>query len=216
MNLSKRLSAVAAMIPQGTSIADIGTDHAYLPIELIQNHTVRHAIAMDINEGPLRIAEKHIHEYGLSDEIECRLSDGMAGLKQGEADCAVIAGMGGDLISRIISDDPDKVMELVLSPHTHPETVRRTLRDINYLIIDESMILDSGKYYTVIRAVKSVSTEIEETKEVYDYFGRILIQRKNTCLLEYLKKEKLKFRDIAQKHDYIALVEEAIQEIEKK
>lgn len=109
MQLSERLRAVAALVMSGGTVADIGTDHAYIPIYLIQTDAVSRAIAMDVNPGPLSRAREHIAQYGLESEIETRLSDGLAALRPGEADSVVIAGMGGALMRRILEEGRDRL-----------------------------------------------------------------------------------------------------------
>lgn len=213
MILSKRLKAIAGMITPGTVIADIGTDHAFLPIEMVRSGQIPCAIAMDINPGPLDIARRHIDEAHLSAKIECRLSDGMSSLLRNEVKCAVIAGMGGDLISRIITNDPDKAGELILAPHTHPETVRATLRRFSYEISDEDMIIDSENYYTIIKAVKS-DDQLQEPEDYEDFFGPVLIKKRSNCLHTFLLKEKYKFSDIPQKSSYIDLINRTLEEMD--
>ena len=212
MKLSKRLEAVADMVTPGSVICDVGTDHAYLPIELVKSGIIRSAIAMDINKGPLERAVSHIKDSNLEDSIECRLSDGLEALDTAEADCAVIAGMGGDLISAIIKRYPDKVNELVLSPHTHYETVRRVLKLCGFSIVKENMVIEDDKYYLIIKAIKSDSVS-QDSNEVYDYFGEYLINNKNKVLLQYLLHEEDKYINIPQKSDYLLIVRDAIREI---
>ena len=109
MQLSERLRAVGALVTSGGTLADIGTDHAYIPIYLIQTGAVSRAIAMDVNPGPLSRAREHIAQYGLQCAIETRLSDGLAALRPGEADSIVIAGMGGALMTRILDEGRDRL-----------------------------------------------------------------------------------------------------------
>ncbi len=109
MQLSERLRAVAALVTSGGTLADIGTDHAYIPIYLIQTGAVSRAIAMDVNPGPLSRAREHITQYVLESEIETRLSDGLTALRPGEADSIVIAGMGGALMTRILDEGRDRL-----------------------------------------------------------------------------------------------------------
>ena len=104
MKLSKRLETVASFVPKGSNIADIGTDHGYVPIYLVREGQAEHAVAMDVRKGPLERARAHVAEAGLGSRIDVRLSDGLAGLKPGEADCVVIAGMGGELIIHILEE----------------------------------------------------------------------------------------------------------------
>ena len=102
MQLSKRLSAVASLITEGSRLADIGTDHGYVPIALVENGSIPSAVAMDVNKGPLERAQEHIREKHLEDRIKTRLSDGVKALEEGEADAVLIAGMGGMLVIRIL------------------------------------------------------------------------------------------------------------------
>ena len=121
MELSKRLEAVAAFVTAGYTLADIGTDHAYIPIELVRTGHIPQAIAMDVNRGPLERAEENIREHGLSGRISTRLSDGFSAMEPGEADSAVIAGMGGGLTIRILKDGEcvvNTLKECILQPQS--------------------------------------------------------------------------------------------------
>ena len=104
MQLSKRLSAVAGLVTRGNRLVDVGCDHGYLPVYLYLNHMIPSAIAMDVRPGPLSRAEEHIAQYGLGEYIETRLSDGLAALGTDEGDTLVIAGMGGPLMERILTE----------------------------------------------------------------------------------------------------------------
>jgi tRNA (adenine22-N1)-methyltransferase len=156
MKLSKRMEAAAAMVSAGNILADVGTDHGYIPIELVQRGIVPSAIAMDLREGPLSRAREHIKEQGLSDRITLRLSDGVSALSKGEADTVLIAGMGGELIIRILTDGADichGVRELILQPQSVIGEVRRFLRENGYRITDEDMVLEDGKFYPMMRVI---------------------------------------------------------------
>ena len=107
IKLSKRLQTVAHQVECGGVAADIGCDHGFTSIYLIEQGLAKHVIAMDINEGPLERAKEHIREYGMEEDIETRLSDGTAKLTPGEADTLLISGMGGALICKILSDSPE-------------------------------------------------------------------------------------------------------------
>ncbi|MCD7885896.1 MAG: class I SAM-dependent methyltransferase [Lachnospiraceae bacterium] len=104
MKLSKRLSAVAAMVTPGMVLADIGTDHAYIPIDLVERGVIPRAIAADVNPGPLKRAAEHIRTHGLADRISTRLCDGLSAFEAGEVQSVVIAGMGGALTAQILQD----------------------------------------------------------------------------------------------------------------
>lgn len=191
MELSKRLRAVAELVTPGYRIADIGTDHAYVPIWLVKEGRIPGAVAMDVNEGPLLRAREHIKEYGLEDKIRTRRSDGLRELEVHEADSMIAAGMGGALIIRILSQDPQKTAlfkECILQPQSEIEKVRRFLIENQYVIEKESMVYEDGKYYPMIRAVPGKQERIPYREEEYEY-GRILLREKNAVLKEYLERE---------------------------
>ncbi|MCQ2501012.1 MAG: class I SAM-dependent methyltransferase [Lachnospiraceae bacterium] len=154
--LSKRMQSVADRISDGLVLADVGCDHGYLSIWLCQTGKIPAAIAMDVNKGPLERAAQNVALYGLKDRIQLRLSDGLMKLKAGEVESIAIAGMGGMLTIRILSARPDilsEVKELVLEPQSDVEGVRRFLGECGFVIVDEDMVLEDGKFYPVIRAV---------------------------------------------------------------
>ncbi len=199
MKLSDRLRQVADMVTPCGVVADVGTDHGYVPIYLIKHNLCKKAIAMDINEGPLERAKGNICREHLVDCIETRLSDGLSELRAGEADTVVIAGMGGELMVRILKDGIyvlNQVSELILSPHSELEMVRRYLIENNYSIADENMLIDEEKYYTIMK----VSHGTEEPYSDMEFrYGRRLIHKKDHVLCEYLKQEKNKYNQIAQR-----------------
>ena len=196
MQLSKRLMQVASFVSEGNRLADIGTDHGYIPIYLVQKGVVPYAYAMDINKGPLVRAKEHIDKEGLGDRIETRLSNGLDKLLVNEADSVLIAGMGGGLIIDILARGKevlDSVGELILSPHSEWEDVRRYLGNNGYNIIREDMLVDMGKYYIIIKAVIGDLAGYDEV----DYkYGKLLIEGKCEILKDYLLKEKDKYLSI--------------------
>lgn len=156
MELSKRLSAAASLVTPGNRVVDIGTDHAYIPIYLIEKKKCLSAVAMDVNAGPLRRAAVHIQEAGFQKEIETRLSDGFEQLKPGEADSAVIAGMGGGLMVKILSAYPEvtsSLKEYILQPQSEIAKVRVFLLKQGFIFVDEEMVLEDGKYYPMIKVL---------------------------------------------------------------
>lgn len=189
MQISKRLRTVAAMVTEGYRVADIGTDHAYVPIFLVTEGKIEQALAMDIGKGPLERAQEHIREYGLEKKIETRLSDGLSEFAQGEADSIVIAGMGGALMAKILSDGAKKcvgVKELILSPQSEIFLVREWLFENGWQIEQETMLAEDGKYYTVMRAIPG---RYEKMKHVEAVYGRYLLEHKHPVLQEFLQKE---------------------------
>ena len=154
--LSKRLQAVADLVTPGMRLADVGTDHAYIPIYLTQNGLVPSAIAMDINKGPLERADTHILEHGLDGKIVTRLSDGLVNLKMEEADTMIAAGMGGGLVIHILNEDPAKtrsLKELILQPQSELAKVRRYLEEHRFRIVAEDMVEEDGKYYPIMKVI---------------------------------------------------------------
>lgn len=190
MQISNRLKTVASMVSQGYRVADIGTDHAYVPIYLVQEGKCPGALAMDIGKGPLERAEEHIRAYGLTEQIKVRLSDGLTEYMQGEADSIVIAGMGGSLMARILTVGAEKlagVKELILSPQSEIFLVREWLWASGWQIEYETMLSEDEKYYTVMRAVPG---KMRELKPVEACYGRYLLESQNEVLWDFLKKEK--------------------------
>ena len=190
MQLSKRLSSVASMVTAGYCLADVGTDHGYVPIYLYERKLIPHAIAMDINKGPLERARLHIAESGMSQGIETRLSDGLQNLKPGEADSVVIAGMGGPLIVKILSAYPEvtaSLKELILQPQSEIAQVRRWLYDNQYEITEEHLVFEEGKYYPMFRAVKCNAANVPDALELK--FGSLAVLKEKEILKEFLERE---------------------------
>ncbi|MCM1106678.1 MAG: class I SAM-dependent methyltransferase [Blautia sp.] len=196
MRLSKRLEAVAALVTSRGVLADIGTDHGYVPIALAESGRIKRAIAMDVRQGPLSRARKNIAAAGLADCIETRLSDGLTALSPGEASAIVIAGMGGELMRRILSAGEavcGQADELILQPQSDIARVREYLRLRGYRIDAEAMVWD-GKYYPMLRAVHTpeadgVRGEEEEMALLGDLYGPLLLRDKNPLLFSFLEKE---------------------------
>lgn len=190
MRLSKRLALVASFVPKGSRLADIGTDHGYIPIALAEAGTVVKAIAMDVRTGPLERARDHIAKHHLEDRIETRLSDGTERLETGEVDTVVAAGMGGELVIHILEGGRhlwDNVSKWVLSPQSELDKVRRFLVEQGFAITREDMVEEDGKYYTVMEAARGNMDEMTQAEYLY---GRYLIQHKNPVLREFLQKER--------------------------
>lgn len=152
--LDNRLKACAGMVPPGAKLADIGTDHAYLPVWLVRSQKIEQALACDLRPGPLERAKQNVRRYQVEDKIECRLSDGLDAVAPEEADVIAIAGMGGELIARILQRAPwvkeDKL--LILQPMTAAEQLRRFLCGAGYALLQEQAVCADGKPYTVMCA----------------------------------------------------------------
>ena len=190
MELSKRLQAVADLVSEGLVVADVGTDHGYIPIYLIETKKSPKAFAMDVNKGPLLRAKEHIAEHGLETCIETRLSDGVRALQKGECDCVVVAGMGGALTIKIMEEGKDifrSLKEFVLQPQSELQKVRAYLYQNEYSIVEENMVLDDGKFYPMFRVINGQSEEYHAIELCY---GKLLLEQKNTVLKNFLEKEK--------------------------
>ena len=152
--ISKRLSAAAQFVRSGAIVADIGTDHGYLPIFLAEQGKISKAIAADINIGPLNSAKENIKKNNLEDIIDTYLTDGLNGIEKYAPTDVVICGMGGELIARIIEDAPfvkDSKIRLVLQPMTMIKELREYLKN-GFLTVAEKIVFEDGKLYQIICA----------------------------------------------------------------
>ncbi|MCX7714855.1 MAG: class I SAM-dependent methyltransferase [Clostridia bacterium] len=152
--LTPRLKTISDKVKSKT-IADIGTDHAYIPIELARSGKIDKAIACDINKGPLEIAKANIKKYGLEDKIELRLGGGLTPIHKNETDCIIIAGMGGQLIWEIIHKDIDtakQAKELILQPMNAQAELRKNLIKHGFEIVEEDLVAEGFKVYNIFVA----------------------------------------------------------------
>ena len=206
--LSKRLRVIADMIHDNTAVmADVGCDHGYLSIALLQEKRVRSAIAMDLRPGPLAHAKENIARFGLQGQIETRLSDGMKKLLPGEVNLVVIAGMGGPLMVRLLSQSPEIVAglsEIILEPQSEPETLRSYLAGHSFgeekkyfRIAEEAFVQEEGKYYPVIRYV--ACEKAQSLTEAENFFGPELLRSRPALLLTYLQRRKQQDEVLAEK-----------------
>ncbi len=164
MKLGERLAALATFVPQGTRLADIGTDHAYLPIELVQQHRIISAIAGDVHSGPYQLAKDNIKALGLEDKISVRLGNGLAVISSDEVDVVVIAGMGGSTIIEILKNNPEitsSLKRLILQPMVATATVRQWLIANQWCIMEEALVQDEGKLYEIVVAEPGHSEALE-------------------------------------------------------
>ncbi len=200
VKLSNRLLAVASFVTDGNVLADVGTDHGYIPIYLLQEKRIHKAIAMDINPGPLQRAKEHIALYGLKDYIETRLSDGVAALTPGEVDTVLIAGMGGGLVMHILEEGKEvctQAKELILQPQSELERVRAYLWSNGYVILEENMVLEDEKFYPMMRVAYQNVLGMENTKNpLFCRYGKQLLEQKHAVLKEYLEREEKLYTDI--------------------
>lgn len=162
INISERLKCVASLVNKGARVADIGTDHAYLPIYLVQNGISNKVYACDVRKEPLRRAKLHIDEYGLSDKITTKLCDGLKGINKCDVDTVTICGMGGKLMKNILKAGIDKLgdnTQLVLSAQSELKDFRKYLLETGIDIKSEHMLLEDGKYYFIFDCVYNTQDE---------------------------------------------------------
>ena len=222
VKLSNRLLAVASLVTDGNVLADVGTDHGYIPIYLLQTKQIKKAIAMDINTGPLDRAKEHIAMFGLNDYIETRLSDGVAALTPGEVDTVLIAGMGGGLVMHILEEGKEvchQTKELILQPQSELERVRAYLWSNGYVILEENMVLEDEKFYPMMRVQYCNQIDEESAQNgLFCRYGKHLLEQKHGVLLEYLKREEKIYGEILEslkKQPVSEKIKERIAEVEK-
>ena len=172
--LGPRLALCAGFVREGSALCDVGTDHAYLPIWLLKTGRVPRALACDINPGPLEAARRDGEKYGAGEGLSLRLSDGLREVSPEEAQDVVIAGMGGELILRIVSETPwlrDPEKRLILQPMSSAPELRLGLSDLGFGILEERAVVDGGKVYSAFSAQYWGSPE--EQGPLYPYMGKL-------------------------------------------
>lgn len=218
--LSGRLHTVASMVTEGNRVCDVGCDHGFVPVFLVQQGISPSVLAMDLREGPLRAAREHVLAYGLEGQIETRLSDGLHNYKVGEADTLVCAGMGGGLMIRILEAEREKTdsfQELVLQPQSEIERFRWFLRESGCGILDEEILKEDGKFYQVIRAsgqgiagvwdgrrrrdmpsfpAACADISDEELCKLEDRYGPVLLRKRTPVFLSFLEREAAVYEEI--------------------
>lgn len=216
--LSRRLQMLADLVTKGYRAADVGCDHGFLSIYLIQQGISSRVFAMDVRKGPLTAAQEHIAACGLETYIESRLSDGLAALCPGEAETLICAGMGGPLMEKILRDGMEKargMKELILQPQSEIGAFRRFLRREGFRILAEDAVCEDGKYYFAMKAVYA-DTESregpretqgsreavqdrdavrpgeggEDARELADEYGELLLKERHPVLKQYLNFRK--------------------------
>lgn len=205
--LSERLKSLTDMVSRGKCVVDVGCDHGFLSIYLIQHGISPRVLAMDVRKGPLSRAQEHISEYELDDYIETRLSDGLLEYRTGEAQSLVCAGMGGKLMMKILKESEEKAHtldELILQPQSDLPAFRRFLKAEGYLTLDENILCEEGKFYFLFKvrfepeAVRKTSDGCHEMTAgrtaddcrenvLYEKYGKLLLQKKHPVLKEYLE-----------------------------
>lgn len=221
MSVDNRLKKIAGMVSVGSTVADIGTDHAYLPVFLVKEGIVSKAFACDVVDGPLENARINIEKSGVSG-ITVRKGDGLNAVKPFEADTFIIAGMGGDLIARILTDSPwikNEKYELILQPMTAVEDLREYLCRNGFEITLEQAVKSQGRIYTVMKV--RFCGKVTDCSPLFYFFGK-LIDTIGEDELIYINRKRRIIKELAedingiesQQVKYNRLVE-AIAEIDK-
>ena len=174
LNLSERMLMAAKMVRTGNTVADIGTDHAYLPAYLVLNGIIPKALACDVRKGPLENAKKTVEHYGIEDKITLRLSDGFDEIEPFEADDFIMCGMGGTLMEQLVQRThwlKDKAKRIIVQPQSHAEDIRRFFVENGFEILFEDACTDSGKINCAM--VAEYTGKITKKSISYIYTGEL-------------------------------------------
>ncbi|HII4513053.1 tRNA (adenine(22)-N(1))-methyltransferase [Clostridium perfringens] len=194
MELSKRLKRIVEHVDKCESVADIGTDHGYIPIYLVKEGICKKAIASDINKGPIEKAKVNVAFEGVSDKVKCLLGPGLNPLKVGEVNGVILAGMGGNLTRDILLADMDKVKKydfIILQPAQNPEVLREFLYKNDYEIIDEDLIKDEGRFYELFKVKYNENSEKLVFEDELEYEVSPLLREKGHPLFKEFIEEKI-------------------------
>lgn len=207
MKLSKRLSLCARYTKGFTNLADIGTDHAMLPIHAVRKGYVQKAQAIDNKQGPFVVAYGNVKDTNFADRISVKLSDGLHDIDE-DTDVVVIAGMGGGLISKILQKDTRKqVKRFVLQPNNNAYRIREILQEINFKIVDELVIEEQNQLYEIL-VIEQGGQSLSDTEI---QFGPINLKKKPELFTKKLKKEleylKIVVRNIEKDEQKVHLQE---------
>lgn len=189
MKLSMRLQKIADFVPHNSIVADIGTDHGYIPRYLIEENISKLVIASDVSKGSLDKTISYIDELKLNHKIIPRLGDGLEVIKAFEVDTLVIAGMGGLLIRDILEKDKNitnSISNFIFQPMVAAKELRDYLLNNGFIIIDEELVLEEDKFYEIIFAKKG--KDIVE-KEIHYEISPILINKNHPILVDFLKSK---------------------------
>lgn len=213
MKLTDRLLKIADLVTKGKKIADIGTDHGYIPVYLLNKGHVDFAILADVNKGPLENARSEVRHNNLTDKVDLRLGSGIEVLNENEVDEVIIAGMGGILISELLEAKKSvahNLDKLILQPMQAQDELRKYLLNNGYEILDEVLVKEDFRIYEIIVA-KYTSKNTAVDDEIYYEVGKKLIGNKDTLLNEFIDKKIFMYNSILKK-----LEGKTGEEIEKK
>ncbi|MEH7346783.1 tRNA (adenine(22)-N(1))-methyltransferase TrmK [Bacillus sp. JJ1532] len=213
--LSQRLEAVANYIPEGCRLADIGSDHAYLPCYAVKRGMIHFAVAGEVAEGPYQSAKSQVEAEGLNDKINVRKGNGLQVISVDEVDCITIAGMGGALITNILEEGKEKlgtVKRLILQPNISAITIRSWLNENGWVLITEEILEEDEKIYEILVAEKGDSKERRELdlqKELL--FGPFLLKQKSVIFKKKWLGELKNWLRILAQLENAAATEETIE-----
>ncbi|MEF9991404.1 MAG: class I SAM-dependent methyltransferase [Romboutsia sp.] len=203
MKLTDRLIKIASLVTKGKRVADIGTDHGYIPVYLLNKGTIPFAILADVNKGPLENARKEVRHNALLDKVDLRLGSGIEVLQKYEVDEIIIAGMGGILISELLESKLEvaySVDRLILQPMQAQDELRKYLLNNGFEILDEVLVKEDFRIYEILTVKYSgKNTDIED--EIYFEVGKKLIENKDPLLKEFIEKKIFKYKSILDKID---------------
>ncbi|WP_442594985.1 tRNA (adenine(22)-N(1))-methyltransferase [Neobacillus sp. D3-1R] len=215
--LSNRLQVVADLIPDHSRIADIGSDHAYLPCYVVKKGRVPFAIAGEVVEGPFQSALRQVKQEGLTDKIDVRKGDGLEVISPNEVDCITIAGMGGALISNILEAGKEKLLgvkRLILQPNISAISIRQWLIENNWELINEKILEEDGKTYEVLVAERGIPLKPYSTdKNKKLLMGPFLITNKNHVFEKKWLEEKRNWENILAQISTANKTEDILQKI---
>lgn len=199
MELSNRLLEIVKFVPKNSSVADIGTDHGYIPVHLVQNHISKKVVASDISPGSLDKTIEYVNHLNLNDKISPKLGDGLDVLEPNEVDTLIIAGMGGILISKILENNKEiseTIENFIFQPMVASNELRQYLVNNGYSIVDESLAKEGRKFYEIIFVKRGQSTI---QKDIYYEIGQKLVENKHPLLKEFIEHKKAEINEIISK-----------------
>lgn len=196
MHIGKRLETIARMVPHGSILADIGTDHAYLPVWLLKNGCIKSAIAGDIAVGPCQAARNTVAANNMQKLIQVRMGSGLEVITSGEADCITIAGMGASTIISILEANFSVAASaklLVLQPMAGAAILRRWLCNNGWQLVDEELVDDEPHFYEIIAACRGVS---EKYSEAEYFIGPVLLKKRHSLLIKQMNRQVMLCRQL--------------------
>lgn len=198
--LSKRLNAIAEMVDSGSYLADIGSDHALLPIELVEKGKIQWAMAVDNKMGPFLRMKQAVDSQGLSAHIICSLSDGISQINE-SVDTLAICGMGGLLAIKILQEGKDKlhrIRSIILDPHRDLAKVRTELLNLGYHLVDEVLVYEDKVYYVIMKWERGLPERPYDSSDIL--LGPILRQKREPLFLEWLEIQRKKLSVLLDKN----------------